>query len=355
MKINFLVPEIVRSGGIRVIFEFANRLTDKGHDVILYTPVIPFNAYKPVIKPSVLVHQLKYLVRQSFGKPKLPANIFPYRFKIRVLPSINNFFVRKAEAIIATSWTSSHHVNKLDISKGKKFYLIQDYEIWNSNKKLVDKSYTLPLNRIVIAEHLRIFLEDKFGVDSRVIRYGIDFNFFQNCKKEYCKSNRSILFMDHLLENKNAIAAIATIRMLKDKYTDITVRGFGINKFHEMPDYVEFTVNPDDNKIRELYTESDVFIYPTLFEGCPTTPAEAMACKCAVVANASAEIPYYIKDKETGILANPLKQNDLFEGACYLLDNVTVLQEISEAGSRSIREFFNWERSVNELETLLKS
>jgi hypothetical protein len=355
MKINLLVPEIVRSGGIRVIFEFANRLTDKGHDVILYTPAIPFNPFKPEIKLYVAKHQFKYFTRQIFGNPKLPRNIFSYRFEIKAIPAINNYFVRDSDAIFATSWTTSFHVNKLDISKGKKYYLIQDYEIWNSNEKLVDKSYTLPLNRIVIAEHLRLFFKKKFKVDSKVIRYGIDFDFFQNNKKQYGNSNRSILFMDHPLKNKNAIAAIDTIKLLKEKYTNITVRGFGMDKFHEIPDYVEFTVNPDDNKIRELYSESDIFIYPTLFEGCPTTPAEAMACKCAVVANASAEIPYYIMHKETGILANPLKQNELFEGACYLLDNYKELQEISEAGSKSVKEFFNWERSVNELETLLKS
>ncbi|RPI17927.1 MAG: glycosyltransferase [Ignavibacteriae bacterium] len=355
MKINFIVPEIVRSGGIRVIFDFANRLTNKGHEVTLYTPVIPFNPFKPSIKFNVFKHQVNFLIKQFWGKPYMPKHIFPYCFKIKAVSAINNFFVDNADAIIATSWVSSHYVNKLAKSKGKKFYLIQDYEIWNSNVKLVDKSYTLPLNRIVIAKHLQYFFKEKFGVDSKVIRYGVNFDFFENKNKTYNNKNKTLLFLDHLLENKNAIAAIDTVKMVKQKYPDIIVKGFGIQRFHEIPGFVEFYENPDDVKIKELYCNSDIYIYPTLFEGCPTTPVEAMACKCAVVANASAEIPYYIKNKETGILANPLKKNELFDGVCYLLENEKELQKISEAGSRSVREIFNWDKSVNELEVLLKS
>ena len=36
--------------------------------------------------------------------------------------SINNFFVKEADAVIATSWPSAYRVNKLNKDKGKKFY-----------------------------------------------------------------------------------------------------------------------------------------------------------------------------------------------------------------------------------------
>jgi hypothetical protein len=54
MKINFLVPEIVRSGGIRTVFEYSNRLTKMGHLVTVFTPVIPFNAFLPKIPAAIL-------------------------------------------------------------------------------------------------------------------------------------------------------------------------------------------------------------------------------------------------------------------------------------------------------------
>ena len=73
MRINFLVPEIVRSGGIRTVFEYANRLTALGHEVTVYTPVIPFNAYRPKLKLPIVKHQLKYALKQAAGKPYMPV------------------------------------------------------------------------------------------------------------------------------------------------------------------------------------------------------------------------------------------------------------------------------------------
>ena len=238
MKINFIVPEIVRSGGIRVIFEFANRLTDAGNDVVMYTPIIPFNAYRPAVKKYVLRHQLNYALRQWTGKAKMPADIFEHKFKIKAVPGINNFTIRNADAVFATAWTTAHYVNTLSPAKGKKYYYIQDYEKWNANIDLVDSSYTLPLNRIVIAEHLRLFLKEKFNSESKVIRYGLDFNTFFNPSKEIGKPV-SLLYMDHQLPNKNAKAAIDTIMLVKNKYPDIRVKGFGMNIYNSIPDYFE--------------------------------------------------------------------------------------------------------------------
>lgn len=354
MKINFIVPEIVRSGGIRVIFEFANRLTDLGNDITMYTPVIPFNAYSPEIKKHVFSHQVKYALRQLSGRAKMPADIFNYKFRIKAVPGVNNVTIRNADAVFATAWTTAHPVNSLSAKKGKKFYFIQDYEKWNANIKRVDESYTLPLNRIVIAEHLRIFLKEKFGSESKVIRYGLNFEKFNNPGKKFSRPI-TLLYMDHQLPNKNAKAAIETIKLIKNKYPDVKVKGFGMNIYNGIPEYIKFTKNPDDNKLRELYSTSDIYIYPTLFEGCPTTPLEAMACKCAVTANAAAEIPYYITHKESGMLADPLKPEQLFEGVCFLIENPEELKRISLNGFESVQKMFRWDDKVKELVEFINS
>jgi glycosyltransferase involved in cell wall biosynthesis len=355
MKINFIVPEIVRSGGIRVIFEFANKLTLRGHDVLIYTPMIPFNTFRPKIKSYVAKHQLRYFMKQAAGKPFMPGNIFSHNFQIKAVPAINNFFIRNADIMFATSWTSSFHVYKLNNSKGIKFYFIQDYEIWNSNEELVKQSYTLPMKRIVIAEHLQRFLKEKFNSDSEVIRYGLNFDIFNNEAKDYDTKPKSLLFMDHQLKNKNAEAAIKTIVKIKEHFPEVIARGFGMHRYHDIPGFIDFTVNPDDKTLAELYRSSDIYIYPTLFEGCPTTPLEAMACKCAVVANASAEIPYYVKDKESGILADPAKPEELFEGVSWLLNNPEKLSIIAENGYRNAHKLFDWEKSTDKLESILKT
>lgn len=353
MKINFIVPELTRTGGTRIIFEFANRMADRGHDVKMYSRITPFNPLTPKVKKYYLKYQVKRLLLYMKGKA-IPKNMFEHRFELKIVPAMRNFFIDDADAVIATSWPTAHIVNRLSRSKGKKFYFIQDYEKWNANVEMVDKSYKLNLNRIVIAEHLRLFFKEKFGVESALIRYGVDFNHFDNRDKVYHSPLR-ILFLDHSLENKNSVLAIEICRRLKGLFPEIIIKSFGMQKYHQMPDYFEFTENPDDDEIAKLYRDSDIFICPTLFEGCPATPVEAMACKCALAANAAAEIPYYSVNNESAILADKDKPEELFIAAKYLLENPSELKKISENGYKHVREIFNWERSVDQFEELLKS
>jgi len=352
MKINFLVPEIVRSGGIRTVFEYANRLTKRGHTVIVYTPVIPFNPHRPKLIFPILKHQLKYGVKQINGKPFMPPNIYQRTFKIKAIPGVNNFFVNDADAIVATSWTTAYHVNKLNKKKGKKFYLIQDFEIWNSNVELAQDSYRLPLNRTVVSKYLHELLKNKFGVESIIISAGVSFNDFYNDNKVY-NDPPAILFNDHQLEHKNVKGLLEIVKMLKQKYPKLIVRSFGVNQHSEMPDYIEFHKNPGDEELRKLYCSSDIFLFASKYEGFGTPSAEAMACKCALVANAVAAIPEYSVNMETAIHCNPNNPGELFNGVCYLIENPSELKRISEAGYELTRKLLSWDTAVEKFEKLI--
>ena len=163
MKINFIVPEITRTGGMRVIFEYANRLTERGDNVILYSPNIPFNNFMGMFRPYFIKYRFNYAKDRLINKNKLPENSFRKIFEIKYLWLINNLNVRDADATVATSWTSSYAVNRLSESKGKKLYLIQDYEQWNSNIEYVDKSYSLPMQRITVSKYLQELMRERFN------------------------------------------------------------------------------------------------------------------------------------------------------------------------------------------------
>ena len=352
MKINFLVPEIVRSGGIRTVFEYANRLTRLGHEVIVYTPAVPFNPYRPKLKIPILKHQIKYTLKQIGGKPFMPPNIYERHFGIKSVPAINNFFISDADAIVATAWTTAHHVNKLSKKKGKKFYLIQDFEIWNSNVELAEESYKLPLVRNVVSKYLHELLKNKFGVESNIISAGVNFVQFYNDDKIY-NENPAILFNDHLLEHKNVSGLLEVVKMLKQKYPNLVVRSFGVHQYHQMPEYIEFHKNPGEEELRQLYCNSDIFIFASKYEGFGTPSAEAMACKCALVANAVAAIPEYSVHMESAIHCNPDNPVELFNGVCYLIDNSAELRRISEAGFSQVRKLLSWDTAVEKFLRLI--
>lgn len=352
MKINFIVPEIVRSGGIRVIFEYANRLIERGHEVALFTPIVPFNIYKGKIVPSYIRYRIKYALKYILGKNPIPSNIFERKFKIKFVPYIKNNFIPDGDVVIATAWQTAYSVYRLRKTKGKKFYLIQDYEIWYGNPDKIKESYTLPLNRIVTSEYLHELLKQKFNSDSEKILIGISFDKYQNNNKTYHKP-RTILFTDHSLENKNSAGAVKIIEKIKIRYPEARVICFGLSRFHKMPDYIEFCGNPDEDRIVKLYCDSDIFLFTSIHEGFGLPPAEAMACKCAVVGNSVGALPEFTVNNETAILTNPDNPEELYNGVCRLLDSEDELKRISEAGYSYVIKTLNWDRVLDKFEELI--
>ncbi len=351
MKINFIVPEITRTGGMNIIFQYANRLTDRGHDVMLYTPMIPFNLHKNTVKLYYLKYQARRVFKWFTGK-KFPQNIYPYKFRIKFVLVMHNIFVRDADVSIATSWPTSYPVYHFSNSKGRKYYLIQDYEIWNSNVKPVDKSYTLPLKRIVCCKHMQNLLMKKFGSDSELIYIGLDRNRFHNKWKKY-NSTPEILFNDHSLPNKNVEGAIYTCEKIKKEFPGIKFKCFGVKQYHSMPEFVEFIENPNDEEITKLYSESDIFIYASKYEGFGSPPSEAMACGCAIVTNAIGAIPEYSTHKVNAIHADPNDKDGLYKGVKYLLHNPQEIKKISSTAYNHIREFMDWNKSVDAFEKFI--
>lgn len=353
MKINFIVPEITRTGGMNIIFQYANRLLERGHDVELYSPIIPFNLHKNRFRWYYFKYQIRSLLNWlRKGRKIIPSNMYPYKFKINFVPIMLNAFVRDADVSVATSWPTSYPVYHFNLSKGRKYYFIQGFEVWNANVKLVENSYKLPMNRIVSSQYLQNLLNDKFGSQSKLIYFGIDHNRFYNNNKQYNKTP-IIIFQDQYLPIKNVEGAIYTCEKLKKEFPELVFRSFGIKKYHKMPEYIEFTENPDDIELTKLYSESDIFLFSSKNEGFGLPPAEAMACKCAIVANKVAAIPEYSEHMKTAIHADPEDIDGLYKGTKFLLDNPGKLKEISEAAYIHIREFMNWDNSIIHFEKFI--
>lgn len=352
MKIAFVVPEISKTGGMRIIFEYANRLVKRGYNVSLISPIVPFNSYIGEFSPYFLKYRLKYAIRFLTGKIEKPQEYFDMNFKINYIPFPSKIFVPDADIYIATSWTSSYLVDS--INKGKKFYLVQDYEVWTSNKKFVDNSYKLNLQKIVVSTYLQNLLKEKFAENSEVVLNGIDFKKFNNPEKKLFKVN-SVLFMDHLLENKNVKDALLVINKLHTDYPEIKIDCFGRRKYSDIPGYVKFTENPSDEEIANLYRSSDIFLYTSLNEGFALPPAEAMACKCAVAGYNNAGLPDYSINETTALLCETGNVETLYENVRRLINDSKLLESISLGGYNHIRKTLAWDEAVNKFEKIILS
>ncbi len=346
MKINFILPSIFKSGGSRVIFEYSNFLKYLGFDVVVYYPVLPQDFYRNEYSFRRVINycrDFKNNISNIWYK-----NYYKHSFSLKKVLFLNEIFIRKADFTIATAWPTSFFVNKIKLNKGHKVYYIQAYENWNSNLKLVNISYKLPLNQITISSYLADFFIKKFKTNPHVINIGLDKNifFFENSSKKFIL--KKILFIDYGQKQKNVAKLIPIIENLKQNYPQLEFLSFGLKNHTKKPIYIKFFENPDDSLIRKLYNEADLFIFPSLSEGFGLPPAEAMACKCAVATTAVGAIPEYVTDGETGFIIRNNDLTDLPEIIGKIINDQKKLKEVSENGYNKVHEYFDWNKTVHQ-------
>lgn len=350
MKINFIVPFTSLTGGIKIIFEYCNRLSARGHDVLIY---VPMKAYK--FNNKGLVGKLVTL-KSSVGntlKRGTKVDWFDLDAKVKLVPIIKNAFIRDADICVATAWPTAYDVYNLDDSKGKKVYLIQHYEIWSGEKDLVDGSYKLPMNQIVIAKWLQETMKDKFNQNSTLIYNGINFDEFKY--KDEFKDNKDIIIsmLYHSLEWKGFKDGLSAFEIVKKKYPGIKLKLFGTESGEDIPEYAEFYEMPTKSELNNIYNESDIFIFPSKSEGWGLTVVEAMACKCAVVGTNTGALSEIGIHEKNAMISNPNDVNALAENIIKLIDNEEIRKNISEEGYITALNL-DWSISVDKIENLFK-
>ncbi|MCX7832908.1 MAG: glycosyltransferase family 4 protein [Ignavibacteria bacterium] len=352
MRINYILPSWVKAGGFRIIIEYANRLQSKGYDVKLYYPKNGYDFYKGQFKP---IYKVKRRLRIILKKEKkYEYDIFNNQVEVLAVKKINDKNIRDADFTIATAWPTAYDVVKLNFKKGKKIYFIQDYEIFNSNIKLVDLSYKLPINKITICNFLRDFLYNKFSMESEVILNGINYNIFDYKYPQKKDDNLKILFVYYPMDRKNMPLTLEIINRIKNKYHNVEINSFGFNKDKDLPDFVNFYLDPDESTIVKLYNQADIFLFTSKFEGFGLPPAEAMACKTAVVTSNVGAIPDYAEHMKTAYIVNNLDPNEFIKGIELLINNKNLRESIAENAYYSIRKILDWDISISKFEDYLK-
>ncbi|MDK0953733.1 glycosyltransferase family 4 protein [Clostridium perfringens] len=345
MKINFILPFTGLTGGIRVDFIYCNYLVSRGYDVTCYVPMI---AYK-------FNHNLFQRIKASVGntlKRGTEVKWFDCNFKIKLVPKINDFFVRDADFTIATAWPTAYDVYNLNSLKGKKVYLIQGYEIWSGNKEEVDGSYELDLNRIVITNNLKKIFVDKFSVESYVIYNGLEESeYIISDKKLNCKKTIMMLYNDDPI--KGSKEGIEILNNIYEKY-NIRVILFGVKKGKDIPDNFEFYENPSREKLMKLYRESDIYLFTSKHESWGLPAIEAMANKCAVVGNRVGFLNEIAKDEKEALIIDNFDYKLMCEKVENLLNDDEKLKSLQNNGYKLARNF-RWKDSFNKFEEYLKN
>lgn len=360
MRITFVLPFIYLTGGIKAPMEYGNRLHTMGHSV---TFVYPKRSPYPLLASLASERRLRQMwyafkseARYQAFKllNRSPVDWFDLQPALLRIPDLSEKYLPDADAVIAIDWPTAEYVNSYGPRKGRKFYLIQGYEIWSGSQERVDATWHMPLRKIVISSWLKRLAEERLGetVLGPLI-YGVNLEQFYNHHRTYHQPRR-IGMLYHSLEVKGVADGIRAFEMARQYYPNIQLVMYGSGSPGEdVPDYVEFHIRPTGDKLRELYCSCDIWLCPSRMDGGPMHPQEATACGCALVTtNVGAVLDYTIPG-ETALVSPPGVPEALARNLIRLLEDEAELRRIAQAGHDYIQAF-TWERAARELVSFLE-
>jgi glycosyltransferase involved in cell wall biosynthesis len=117
-----------------------------------------------------------------------------------------------------------------------------------------------------------------------------------------------------------------------------------------VPEGVEVTGFVDRERLRTLYQQARVFVYPSRYEGFGIPPLEAMACGAPVIATRTGAIPEFAEG--AALLIDPGDRDALRESLVRLLRDEPLRRELRCRGAERAKQF-RWDRSARLMTDLL--
>jgi len=355
MRITFLLPDhsAVPAGGPKVVFEYANRLAEKGHDLCV---VMPNRIIDRRTALASLADRIKYYARKHGWRggyaPCAWFEVDP-AVRLRWVPSLAERHIPDADILVATFWQTAEVAAKYSPAKGIKHHLIQgDERGWDESvRERVRRTWRLPFQRIVVSRWLQDVVADEAG-GAQYIPNGLDFITFGIDAPIEGRNSRAIIMQYHRHIIKGSHVGIAALCQAKSIDSRFSAVLFGtLPAPRDLPYWMTYHHNPPQKLLRQLYNGAAIYVGPGISEGWGLTGCEAAQCGAALcVTDIGGHREYAVKGR-TAVLCPPGDSDALARSIIGLARGRKRRIELAQAANKFVQRF-DWGRSVNAMERL---
>jgi glycosyltransferase involved in cell wall biosynthesis len=356
MKISFVVASLWLSGGERILVEYANRLSERGHQV---TIVVPAGTVDPEmaarVNPGVTLIQTKLA---GSRKMSLAAKI-ALTFELAISIPRSDIILTTYTPVTPAGWMASRLMRRGDLVwlyldfveafEGKPFYL--------SIAKIASRHHDAILT---ISQYLKDELIS-WGADCPISVVGLalsESGFYHPSSVPLPaseKSLKSILYLGDTRPRKGLNDFLAACKIVFQQIPEIELwicLKDAPSVLTDLPH--RFFQRPTHEELAQLYATCSLFVSSSWREGFSLPPLEAMACGAPVVMTDSGGNREFARSGENCLLVSPRRPELLAEAINEVLENPALSIKMRQEGPRTAA-FFNWDVVMNRFEQALVS
>lgn len=322
LRVTYLLPKLVIAGGVLSVVQLVNELILLGIQARIATRFVD-----PAVRDWRLLTEPLLFINEN--------------------DLIENF--PKTDIVVATHWETANWA-KILVEKGKaekSVYYLQDYESWffkeeevEKRQKVIDTYQWIP-NKIVTSHWLKNLLADD-GFQSQIIPIGMDLDLFYP-RSVQVRSSPVILAMARPGTPWRGFPyIIAALEKLKKAWPEVEIVLFGDNRLFKQKIpfiYRDEGVVSHQNYLATLYSQADVFLDGSDYQGFGRLALEAMACGTPCVLTEGGGVAEYARHEENCLLVPPRQPVAFATAILQILHSPQLQQRLTQGGLATVQNY----------------
>jgi len=300
-----------------------------------FPSLLPFYFERHLDSPNI-VHGTNY-------------NVYPYKKSIKIMSLYDISFIKYPQ------YTNS--VVKTYAKRVKHCLQWTDLiiTISESSKNDIIKYLHVPPDNIYVTPLASRYYPNYLSPETREqLKLSVNYDF----------SKLYILFVSTIEPRKNIKTIISAYNSLKQKYKiEHQLVLIGQKGWHHQPIFAAIEASPWKSQIHHLnylsdelvalfYSQADVFVYPSHYEGFGLPVLEAMTLGAPVITSNTSSLPEVAGD--AALFVNPDNPIDLVDAILQIISDSNLRRELIEKGQERAK-LFSWERTARETLKAYKS
>ena len=306
--------------------------TPLNNDILILQPIFLSFSNKKINGRSISTYFREKAVKKSLNKMKnKPDVLYGHFWDNAIIASLAS---NGTTPVVVVSGESSIRVNNLF-----------DTDTITRSKQCIRGLIAVSTKNL--AESIKLGLTHS-SMKSIVLPNAVDSSIFHKMDKKECRKllridNNDVMvsFVGAFSERKGVKRLIAAVELIENVKLVLIGKGDDSIKTN---DKISFVGSVQHSEIPYYLNATDIFVLPTLAEGCCNAIVEAICCGLPIISS-NLEFNKDILNEKNAILIDPYDINAIAEAISFLAENVDLREKYSRAALESSYEFSISERA----------